>query len=654
MEPARKFKIIVNSKECGTCSGSSPSAVAKKVVKKLCGTSSKMVRFSLKECKRGCERECGPYQGRMEKLDKPYTRAGKKITHRVVCGKVRKMRGGRVLVARDFNRATESDMFHPEMIDRKPHVFFGGKYNERFKFVVFNKERIKLLGKKSVGIDVLEGTDVKHDVNLEDLSLELQYELSRLRKNLENEREYRTIRDFLKKYDMLENIVNSTIKYDTKLIKFDGKYTIYFYSIAHDKYSKYIIVFDDKDNFIIIDLKSDEKDIVSIEEIFGNYHYHGYIYKLIEDENIPDSIKEKLIIFLEKTEEIKKEIKKEIIEQLSTNTNHTNMEKLYTELYRKLFQKFVKSENIDLELFKRLYNMLSSYSENKIKKSQKAHTNNNSISMDTVYGTNFSKTDYNRNQHQVFFKKGKLLASNNKKRMIKKEEEETEQKERSKKKQEEKTKLEEKLTTYKSIINQIIHNELFYVIDKNLNSIISNAIPMNTDIPDEDLEFIKMYAQKIRKVKKITDEYLNENPKMVEDVKNKSNKRIFAREIFDKLKQKNDLSNYRDSDVIDCILYRLQAKNTEFKKLFIKPIAKHYVHEKPGLTPDNINKLTNNNINDILPREVKNKLKYVDKKYIKHQIKKAETKRASNEANGNGYKKQQIIIKNNNNNNNNE
>ena len=94
MEPTRKFKIIVNSKECGTCSGSSPSAVAKKVVKKLCGNSSKAVRFSLKECKRGCERVCGPYQGRMEKLDRPYTRSGKKITHRVVCGKVKKMRGG--------------------------------------------------------------------------------------------------------------------------------------------------------------------------------------------------------------------------------------------------------------------------------------------------------------------------------------------------------------------------------------------------------------------------------------------------------------------------------------------------------------------------------------------------------------------------------
>ena len=94
MEPTRKFKIIVNSKECGTCSGPTPSAVAKKVIKKLCGSSSKLVKFSLKECKRGCERVCGPYQGRMEKLDRPYKRSGKTITHRVVCGKIRKMRGG--------------------------------------------------------------------------------------------------------------------------------------------------------------------------------------------------------------------------------------------------------------------------------------------------------------------------------------------------------------------------------------------------------------------------------------------------------------------------------------------------------------------------------------------------------------------------------
>lgn len=126
MEPARKFKIIVNSKECGTCSGATPSAVAKKVVKKLCGTSSKTVRFSLKECKRGCERVCGPYQGRMEKLDRSYKRDGKTITHRVVCGKVRKMRGGRELKIQDFEKREGDDDFRIDnKIGMEPYIFFG-------------------------------------------------------------------------------------------------------------------------------------------------------------------------------------------------------------------------------------------------------------------------------------------------------------------------------------------------------------------------------------------------------------------------------------------------------------------------------------------------------------------------------------------------
>jgi hypothetical protein len=93
MQEKRKFRIIVNSKEYGTCSGLSPSEVAKKVVKKLCGKSSNTVIFSLKEYKRGYERIFS-YQGRMEKLKRPYKRDGKTITHRVVCGKIPKMKGG--------------------------------------------------------------------------------------------------------------------------------------------------------------------------------------------------------------------------------------------------------------------------------------------------------------------------------------------------------------------------------------------------------------------------------------------------------------------------------------------------------------------------------------------------------------------------------
>jgi hypothetical protein len=148
MEPARKFKIIVNSKECGTCSGLTPSAVAKKVVKKLCGSSSKAVRFSLKECKRGCERVCGTYQGRMEKLDKPYKRDGKKITHRVVCGKVRKMRGG-ALGVKKFKKSEAGDDFKFDTDFFKPVIFFGdikGKERDEedektyYEFAIFNKE----------------------------------------------------------------------------------------------------------------------------------------------------------------------------------------------------------------------------------------------------------------------------------------------------------------------------------------------------------------------------------------------------------------------------------------------------------------------------------------------------------------------------------
>jgi hypothetical protein len=139
MEPARKFRIIVNSKECGTCSGPTPSTVAKKVVKKLCGTSSKVVKFSLKECKRGCERVCGPYQGRMEKLDRPYKRGGKTITHRVVCGKVRKMRGGRNLRIQDFEKTDDDGEYRIEVFDDHPYIYFGeiesntGK--KRYEFV---------------------------------------------------------------------------------------------------------------------------------------------------------------------------------------------------------------------------------------------------------------------------------------------------------------------------------------------------------------------------------------------------------------------------------------------------------------------------------------------------------------------------------------
>ena len=133
MSEIRKFRIIVNLKEYGTCSGSSPSSVAKKAVKKLCDGSKKIVKFSLKECKRDCKKECGPYQGHMEKLDKPYKRNGKTITHRAVCEKVqiKKMRCG----GGAFN-------YSPNKTDMTESEWNIARYS--LYFIIFPKIHIKL------------------------------------------------------------------------------------------------------------------------------------------------------------------------------------------------------------------------------------------------------------------------------------------------------------------------------------------------------------------------------------------------------------------------------------------------------------------------------------------------------------------------------
>jgi hypothetical protein len=198
MEPARKFKIIVNSKEYGTCSGQTPSAVAKKVVKKLCGTSSKVVKFSLKECKRGCERVCGPYQGRMEKLDRPYTRDGKKITHRVVCGKVRKMRGGRKLKVQDFEKRKNDGEFRPEGYGffEIPYIYFGDiitiNNKQYYNLVIFNKQHLG----NEIGISSFDGSDVSDVSNITyDIKNKLKILLTKLQ---ENSNKYKRIQLFIK------------------------------------------------------------------------------------------------------------------------------------------------------------------------------------------------------------------------------------------------------------------------------------------------------------------------------------------------------------------------------------------------------------------------------------------------------------------------
>jgi hypothetical protein len=222
MEPARKFKIIVNSKECGTCSGSTPSAVAKKVVKKLCGKSNKVVKFSLKECKRGCERVCGPYQGRMEKLDKPCKRNGKMITHRVVCEKVRKMRGGRDLKLDDFK--VDDGEFKFERIGLRPHIFFGEKINVNGKqyhsLVVFNIEltgESKTCGFNQLKIENQSNTSVVTITENEIIINNEQYLLSLLKHLLYCKKltDYKTIRRTI--YELLKNKSSDNMSLDKKL-----------------------------------------------------------------------------------------------------------------------------------------------------------------------------------------------------------------------------------------------------------------------------------------------------------------------------------------------------------------------------------------------------------------------------------------------------
>ena len=215
MESARKFKIIVNSKECGTCSGPTPSAVAKKVVKKLCGKSNKVVKFSLKECKRGCERVCGPYQGRMEKLDKPCKRDGKTITHRVVCGKVRKMRGGLGLNARDFKKRERDPDVKIDEIGLRPHIFFGderkndGRDNvvNDYRFVMFNIEHY---GKKTVGFKDNKLRDVSFDFLLKNYRELIEYLQSEILSQSSDDNKYKTIKRYLEphRYKLTDTITD--------------------------------------------------------------------------------------------------------------------------------------------------------------------------------------------------------------------------------------------------------------------------------------------------------------------------------------------------------------------------------------------------------------------------------------------------------------
>jgi hypothetical protein len=535
------------------------------------------------------------------------------------------MRGGRELVDEDFKKSEDNSKFKTESIDGKPHIFFGEEINDnlenrQFKFVIFNRERFGFGFKKSIGISVLEGENVKPIKNLENLSLELQYELSRLKELLKEEREYKTIREFLKEYNILQ-FINDRISVRDEGLEQNNKYSIYFYSIAYTKYNKYVLVFNYTE-FIIISLKNDY-DIISIERIFGEFFNYIYIYDLEKDTNVPNFIKEKLKELISK----EKEIREQIIEEFRKNTNID-----FRNLYKKLKKKF----SISKSAFKRIFESSVSFIKKKIEKSKMAHMENNlNKTVNNVYNeNNFNKNIYTKNNYEQFLEKGKILATNEKKRIIEEEEEGKIKKERNMKQQEEKRIRNNKLMKYKNITKKINQELLSYVKSPELNKEIEEFLE-KSQINTENIDLIKNYVNKIKDFRNFTNTYLNENPSIVGDIIKYKNNNKRKQKIVDKisnaLKEKIVLSNYKNDKVTNSILMRLQTKNIELKKMFIKPIIEHYVHEHINdlkkLTNNKIINLSNNNINKMIPNEVKNKLKHVNRDYIKYQLHKQIRKR---------------------------
>jgi len=86
MAGKRNFTCVVNGKEHGTYTGSSPSSAARKVVSKMCADDKKKhVKFQLREMTQGSKKKTyGPYQGHMEKLKEPIQLKGRVIKYKPV------------------------------------------------------------------------------------------------------------------------------------------------------------------------------------------------------------------------------------------------------------------------------------------------------------------------------------------------------------------------------------------------------------------------------------------------------------------------------------------------------------------------------------------------------------------------------------------
>jgi len=86
MAGERHFTVVVNGKEHGSYTGSSPSSAARKVVSRMCKeTKAKKVEFSLRETTQGSKKKTyGPYSGHVEKLKEPIELKGRTIKYKPV------------------------------------------------------------------------------------------------------------------------------------------------------------------------------------------------------------------------------------------------------------------------------------------------------------------------------------------------------------------------------------------------------------------------------------------------------------------------------------------------------------------------------------------------------------------------------------------
>jgi len=82
----RYFTVVIGSKEHGLYVSSSPSSAARKAVSKLCATDkTRKVEFSIREITQGSKKKTyGPYDGSIEKLDKPIELKGRVIKYKPV------------------------------------------------------------------------------------------------------------------------------------------------------------------------------------------------------------------------------------------------------------------------------------------------------------------------------------------------------------------------------------------------------------------------------------------------------------------------------------------------------------------------------------------------------------------------------------------